>query len=67
MALILAPFTFNFFYTAGWIVELFLRLVWPGGRRAIGPALMGMGVWFSLMVVCLPSLVALLALIGRLL
>ncbi len=65
MALLLAPFAFNFFYTAGWVVELFLRLFWPDGQRAIGPALLGMGVLFSLMVVCLPSLITLLALLGR--
>lgn len=67
MALLLAPFAFNFFYTAGWVVELFLRLVWTDGRRAIGPALLGMGVLFSLTVVCLPSLITFVALIGRLL
>ncbi len=65
MALILAPFAFNFFYTAGWVVELFLRLFWPEGRRAIGPALLGMGILFSLAVVCLPSFITLLALLRQ--
>lgn len=54
LAVVIAPFIANVFYTGGWALELILR---PLFRRSpmIGPVLMKIGVGFSLFVVLLPS------------
>jgi hypothetical protein len=55
MALIAAPFALNIAYTAGWAGELHLRLLWRIRSPAIGPALLILGLSFSLLLVLLPS------------
>ena len=55
LALLAAPFIINLCYTAGWPVELFLRLFHHETRTMIGPILLQLGVLLSLVVVLLPS------------
>jgi hypothetical protein len=55
MALIVAPFAVNIAYTAGWIAELFLRLVWRDRSPAVAPAFLKLGLSFSLFVVFFPT------------
>ncbi len=55
LALIFAPILMNFAYTAGWVIELLLRLIWHGKPGQIGPKLLKSGLLFSLCVVLLPS------------
>lgn len=54
---ILAPFAINFFYTAGWVVELLVRNIWPERSKRIGLRLFKLGLIFSLVVVLIPSTV----------
>jgi hypothetical protein len=51
MALIAAPFALNIADTAGWAGELHLRLLWRIRSPAIGPALLILGLSFSLLLV----------------
>jgi hypothetical protein len=57
MAIFVAPIVINLAYTAGWVVELILRLVFSVKSRIVGPILLKIGVVFSLVVVSLPSIV----------
>ena len=54
MALFMAPIAANICYTAGWIVELFW-LTLRKKKSYIGPALLKLGLGFSLVVVVFPS------------
>jgi hypothetical protein len=56
VAVVVGPCAVNLAYTAGWIVELFLRLAWRGRAAAIGPTLMRLGLSFSLLVVFFPAI-----------
>ena len=55
LGLLAAPFAVNICYTAGWIVELLLSAVRRRRSSVCGPALLKLGVGFSLFVVLLPS------------
>jgi hypothetical protein len=61
MALIVAPIVIpiviNIAYTAGWMVELILYIVRRKYSPAIGPALLVLGLSFSLFVIFFPSVV----------
>ncbi len=55
LALLAAPLLANVGYTAGWVAELTLRLLWRDAPERIGPALLKLGITFSLAVVLFPS------------
>ena len=57
LGLFLAPFAINFCYTAGWIVELCVRVLGPDHKVVLGPQLMKLGIGFSLFVASLPTLI----------
>jgi hypothetical protein len=57
MALLAAPFVINIAYTFGWVAELFLYFIWRQRSNVIGPVLYKLGLYFSLVVVMLPSIV----------
>jgi hypothetical protein len=52
IALLAAPFLFNFCYTAGWVCEIGLTKV---GLRETGPLLLRMGLALSLFLTLLPA------------
>jgi hypothetical protein len=54
MALFMAPIAANICYTAGWIVELFWFIV-RKRKSNIGPALLKLGIGFSLAIVLFPA------------
>ena len=56
MALFAAPILLNICYTAGWICELFLRLVWREKSPVVGPTLFKLGLSASLFAAVLPAL-----------
>lgn len=51
----LAPFGMNLCYTAGWVVELLVRDIWPESSKRVGLRLFKIGLIFSLVVVLIPS------------
>jgi hypothetical protein len=55
LAVLAAPFAMNFFYTAGWLAEVSLKLLWRMTSPAIAPALLKLGLMGSFVVVLLPS------------
>ena len=55
MALIFAPIAINILYTGGWIVELFLRIIWREKSPHIGPILLKLGISLSVCAIFLPS------------
>jgi hypothetical protein len=57
LALLAAPFIINLCYTAGWPVELILRLFRHERKAMLGPILLRLGVLLSLVVVLLPSVI----------
>jgi len=56
LAIMFAPIAVNICYTAGWVVENVLWLVWPSKRHIWGPLLFKIGLGFSLFMVTLPAL-----------
>ena len=56
LALMAAPFAINIAYTAGWMAELLLRIVWRERSAIVGPAFLRLGLSFSLVVVLLPAI-----------
>lgn len=54
IALLLAPFIINICYTAGWVVELAIRMV-RGYNPRVGPTLLAVGTGFSLFVFLFPT------------
>ena len=57
MALFIAPFLVNFFYTLGWISELLFRFSLGDGLNGVGPILFKLGLIFSVFIVFLPSII----------
>lgn len=57
LALIAAPVLLNVAYTAGWMAEVLVRLVYPGVPRRFGPVLLGMGLGVTVVVEVLPAVV----------
>jgi hypothetical protein len=55
IAIIMAPFLINIFYTAGWVVELISRFIIREKVERLGPLLLKLGLGFSLLVALLPS------------
>ncbi|WP_395753724.1 hypothetical protein [Prosthecobacter sp.] len=55
LALVLAPFLMNLAYTAGWVVDFPLRLVFQSLSPRITVNLFRLGLGISLLVVCFPS------------
>src|SRR5438105_2725206 len=56
---IVMPFVFNFFYTAGWIVELCARpLLSVHWRRSLAPVLFAVGFLLSVLVAFVPAAAA---------
>jgi hypothetical protein len=49
----------NFFYTSGWTFEILLRLIRGRGSKRLAPALFGLGLGFSMLVVSVPAISAL--------
>ena len=54
--IVAAPFAINLAYTAGWIVELIMRYVFALQSPKIGPHLLKAGVFFSIVVASLPTI-----------
>ena len=46
----------NFFYTTGWISELFARALWHERARYYGPIMLSVGLLFSCVVCFVPSI-----------
>ncbi|MHC4118406.1 MAG: hypothetical protein ACYSWO_12970 [Planctomycetota bacterium] len=57
IALFAAPFFINIAYTAGWIVELMLKVLSRRENRRVGPILFKLGLEFSIIVVFLPAVI----------
>jgi len=57
LALMAAPFAINIAYTAGWMAELLLRIVWRERSAILGPSLLKLGLSFSLVIELLPAIV----------
>jgi hypothetical protein len=57
MAIFLAPFALNFFYTFGWIVEITLGRIWKKDEPKLASKLLKFGMGFSLFIVLAPSVV----------
>ena len=55
MVLFVAPLLANVLYTAGWLVEVPVRVLLPGASRRLGPRLLKLGIGFSLVVIALPT------------
>ena len=55
MALFLAPIAVNICYTAGWILEVPLRLFHPSLTPAFSPRLLKFGFCFSVLIISLPA------------
>ena len=55
LALLFAWIPINICYTAGWVVEILALRTGRGGKFLRGPALMRVGLAFSLFVILLPS------------
>ena len=55
LALFAAPIFVNIAYTAGWITEIAVRRLWPGKTTPIGPALLRIGLVFSIGLELIPS------------
>lgn len=55
LVLLITPVVINICYTAGWVAELFLRIVWREKSHLFGPLFLKLGLSFSLVVVLLPS------------
>ena len=66
LALLAALIGMNFCYTAGWVVELLHKWTSRSGIGDTGPVLLKLGIGFSLFVVCIPTVLAGLAFLGRL-
>jgi hypothetical protein len=56
LAIIFAPLVINIFYTAGWLVEVFSRLIFRERIARLGPLLLKFGLAFSLLVALFPAL-----------
>lgn len=54
LVLFVAPLLANVLYTAGWLVEVPVRVLLPGESRRLGPRLLKLGIGFSLVVIALP-------------
>lgn len=52
MALVAAPFLYNFCYTAGWVCELLLRAI---GVQNSGPLLMKLGTGLTVLLITFPA------------
>ena len=65
LALLAAPILFNIGYTAGWIAELFLRIVWRKRNPVIASALLKLGLSGSLFCALIPSIAWLIIWIVR--
>lgn len=48
----------NFFYTGGWLAELFCRRLWPSTPSTLATLLFRLGLLFSILVTLLPAAVA---------
>ena len=57
LALLATPILFNIGYTAGWIAELFLRVVWRERNPVVASALLKLGVSGTLFCALIPSVV----------
>ena len=57
LVLLATPILFNIGYTAGWIAELFLRIVWKERNPVIASALLKLGLSGSLFCALMPSVV----------
>jgi hypothetical protein len=55
MALFAAPFVANICYTAGWLVDAPLRLIFPAISPRFTPLLFQLGLYFSLVVISYPA------------
>jgi hypothetical protein len=55
LAIIFAPIVINILYTAGWMAELILRIIWREKSPDIGPILFKLGISFSLFAIFFPS------------
>jgi len=59
LALVATVIGMNVFYTAGWVVELCVRVVCCQRSPTVGPALLKLGLILSVVLVLLPSTVSL--------
>lgn len=55
LAIFFAPIAINICYSAGWIIENILRVIWPSKRYLFGPLLLKLGLAFSLLIVTFPA------------
>ena len=65
IALLLAPILVNIAYTAGWIAELFLRVVWRETSSTIAPILFKLGLSFSLLCAVSPAMIWFVVWVGK--
>jgi hypothetical protein len=56
LTLFVAPFIFNFCYTAGWVCEVTFKIIRGNKFERISQLLMKLGVEFSLFIVMLPAI-----------
>jgi hypothetical protein len=55
MAIFLAPFVINAFYTLGWLVEVPARLARAARVEELGPTLLALGLAVTLLFITLPA------------
>ena len=55
----------NFFYTAGWVVELIARNLWPEKVPKLGPQLLLTGSLLSVMLALFPAIAGFVAWVWR--
>ena len=64
IALVAGVIGMNVFYTAGWVVEICVRVICRQRSPAVGPALLKSGLTFSVVLVSLPTTIWLFRWIG---
>lgn len=65
LALLAAPILFNLGYTAGWIAELLLRVIWRERNPITAATLLKLGLSGSLFCALIPSVVWLIIWVSR--